>query len=81
MEFFLLGNDTLALEERLHDTKNLLRKYSKRKPHILLVGFFAFRGHDSQLLERLMTFSIGKGTQQDPHVHGHIPFQKNAGIT
>jgi hypothetical protein len=37
-------NDTSALEKRLHDTKSYLGKYSERKLHIFLVGFFPFRG-------------------------------------
>jgi hypothetical protein len=60
MEFVLLGNDTLALKQRLHDTKNYLRKYSKRKLHIFLVGFFPFRCQTSHTLERLLTFSIDR---------------------
>jgi hypothetical protein len=60
MEFVLLGNDTSALKQRLHDTKNYLRKYSKRKLHIFLVGFFPFRGQTSDTLERLMSFGIDR---------------------
>ena len=60
MEFVLLGNDTSALEWRLHDTKNYLRKYSKRKLHIFLIGFFSFRGQKSHTLERLLGFSINR---------------------
>jgi hypothetical protein len=60
MEFVLLGNDTSALEQRLHDTKNYLRKYSERKLHIFLVGFFPFRGQTSHTLERLMSFGIDR---------------------
>jgi hypothetical protein len=60
MEFVLLGNDTSALKQRLHDTKNYLRKYSKRKLYIFLVGFFPFRGQTSHTLERLLTFGIDR---------------------
>ena len=58
MEFVLLGNDTSALEQRLHDTKSYLRRYSKQKLYIYIIGFFSFRGQDSHTLERLMGFSI-----------------------
>jgi hypothetical protein len=60
MEFILLGNDTSALVQRLHDTKKYSRKYSKRKLHVFLVGFFPFQGQDSYTLERLMAFSVNR---------------------
>jgi hypothetical protein len=60
MEFILLGNDTSALVQRLHDTKKYLRRYSKRKLHVFLVGFFPFQGQDSHTLERLMAFSLNR---------------------
>jgi hypothetical protein len=60
IEFVLLGNDTSALEQKLHDTKNYLRKYSERKLHIFLVGFFPFRGQCSHTLERLISLSIDR---------------------
>ena len=60
MEFILLGNDTSALVQRLHDTKKYSRKYSKRKLHVFLVGFFPFQGQDPHTLKGLMAFSVNR---------------------
>jgi hypothetical protein len=60
MEFVLLGNNTPALKQRLHNTKNYLRKFSKRKLYIFLVSFFLFQGQTSHTLERIMNFGINR---------------------
>jgi hypothetical protein len=82
MEFVLLGNDTSALEQRPYNTKNYLRKDSKWKLHIFLVGFFLLRGQGSHTLEGIMTFGLDRAPSKIcMFTNAYYLKKKNAGIT
>jgi hypothetical protein len=59
MKILLLGEDVKLLEKRLHDTKHYLDCHGHaRKLRVYMVGYFPIRGKTTDILDRMVRFSI-----------------------
>jgi hypothetical protein len=59
MKLLLLGNNTSALTRRLQDPEGYLRSYGHgRKLQIYLIGYFPIAGVTSDILDRMLKFTI-----------------------